>query len=260
MSSIGIFDTLAQGVVREGCKSNVAVQACREKFGQTGYVKLPGFLRRSVIQMLAKELQRLGQFRQRKDFTMPLYQTPRNLSVLGGSSIIQLSHILPMFYCNRDLRQTLSEIIGMELFTVHHKEEFMVANFLDGSGDTHGWHLDDPRYAFIVILDAPPKDFGGNVEFIPDWRSFCSTHGLQSDGEIDEAIQQARSRSMIHVARHSAGDCYLLNAAKNLHRVTRVLRSYTRVALNLAFDDREHVDYGNTADLLYGDLQVQQND
>ena len=49
--------------------------------------------------------------------------------------------------------------MGAAVYSVNHKYEFMVSNMLSASGNTHGWHLDDPRLALVIFLSVPEDPF-----------------------------------------------------------------------------------------------------
>jgi hypothetical protein len=102
---------------------------------------------------------------------MPGYETPRRMSVCGGQVIVSHSPYLAMLYFHRQLRFLVQRIVGVPMHSVPHVDEFMVVNRLKGVGQTHGWHLDDPKFALVIVVDTPPRDSGGFVEVIPNWAS-----------------------------------------------------------------------------------------
>ncbi len=222
-----------------------------KEFFHNQFVKLPDLFLPAVKKTVQENLQYLHGLRTRKDFIMPGFDTERRMSVVGGSKVINLSLPLIALYGNRDLRETLTKIIGSHIHTVQHAEEFMVVNFLDGEADTHGWHIDDPQYALIIITEAPPPNSGGELELIPSWSSFCTENGFSTGSQTKEAIQQAIAENRVKRSQLAAGDCYLLNASEAFHRVTPIIGNGSRKALNMAFDSRRFRNYGNTAQLLY---------
>lgn len=223
----------------------------REQLQLDQFVKLPDFFLPLVKNIIRENLQYLHGLRVRKDFIMPGFNTERRMSVVGGSKVINLSLPLIALYGNLDLRDILSRIIDNHIYTVRHAEEFMVVNFLDGEADTHGWHIDDPEYALIVITEAPPPNSGGELELIPNWHKFCAANELSSVTQTDQAVQLAFKKNIVKSSQLSAGDCYLLNAGQAFHRVTPIIGNGCRKALNMAFDSRRFRSYGKTAHLLY---------
>src|SRR5688572_24083750 len=139
-------------------------------FARDGYVRLPRQFFASAFPALQTEVARLRQFAKTKDFIMPGYETLRRMSTLGGKDISRLSPLLVDFYENPDTRALLSNICGQEVFPCHDENEWQVINWLEGPGETHGWHLDDPPLALVVFLETPPASEGGALEYINGWR------------------------------------------------------------------------------------------
>jgi hypothetical protein len=225
----------------------------REQFARSGYVKLPSFLSEDALAVFRDEMEQLELFACRKKFEMPGYQTPRKLSVAGGSQIKFNSPVLYSLYHHYALRSCVEQLTGRQIYTCTHPEEFMVANFLHNSGDTHGWHLDDPAYALIIFAESPLEGGGGEVEFISNWQDICRRKQRQPDSNIQDLILWAEENGMVDRHAHKSGDAYLLRADINLHRVCPLKRSgERRSVVNLAFQSTPRADYGRTATLLYG--------
>lgn len=230
----------------------------REQFLRAGYVRMPKFLSESALKFLSYELRRLELDASRRVFEMPGYRSPRSLSVVGGRTIKEKSPFLYRLYNHSALRDCVSRIAGRTIYSCQHPEEFMVANFLQCSGDTHGWHLDDPAYALVVFVDAPKEGEGGEVEMVPNWVSLCERHGRSPDDDISDLLEWARKNNLIERRHHEVGDAYLLRADVNLHRVMPLLaKGARRCVINLAFQAMADTAYANTADLLYGEAQDQ---
>ncbi len=184
---------------------------------------------------------------------MPGYLTPRSLSVLGGGAIKAQSPLLYSLYHHYAFRTCIENIVGRAIYTCSHPEEYMVANFLHNSGDTHGWHLDDPAYALIIFAEAPPEGCGGDVEFIANWTDLCRRKNQKPNENVMELVNWAMQNGLVDSHSHQSGDAYLLRADMNLHRVTPLSqKGMRRAVVNLAFQSTPQADYGSTADLLYG--------
>lgn len=225
----------------------------REQFVRSGYVKLPKFLTSKALQIFKSEMEDMEQIAVRRQFEMPGYSTPRSLSVLGGALIKSQSPILYSLYHHYALRSCIESIVGRPIYTCNHKEEYMVANFLHNSGDTHGWHLDDPSFALIIFAEAPSEGGGGEVEFISNWTDLCKRKRYKQDENISELIKWANDNGLIDRKSHQSGDAYLLRADLNLHRVMPLIKDgERRSAVNLAFQATPDAVYGSTANLLYG--------
>ena len=229
----------------------------REQFVRYGYVKLPAFLTSEALHIFKSEMEDMEQIAMRKQFEMPGYNTPRSLSVLGGALIKSQSPLLYSLYHHYALRGCIESIVGRPIYTCNHREEFMVANFLHNSGDTHGWHLDDPAFALIIFAEAPTEGGGGEVEFIANWTDLCKRKGYKPDENVSELVNWANDNGLVDRKSHQSGDAYLLRADLNLHRVMPLLRgNERRSAVNLAFQATPTATYGSTANLLYGTPEI----
>jgi hypothetical protein len=184
-------------------------------------------------------------------FVMPVFGTPRVMSVLGARSLVPS---VPMV---RELYQAtlplVQRIVGAPVYPCTHPEESTVLNRLDGRCATHGWHRDDPAFALTIVLIAPPAGTGGVVEYLPRWQAACAHRGITPDVPIDAGVEVLRADGLVRAIPLSASDAYLLRADTSLHRVTPLLCAGTsRVVLSLAFQDSLDTQYEGTADLLYG--------
>jgi hypothetical protein len=224
------------------------------QFQRHDYIKLPNLFTPTAFAVLKEELDELEKFSKQRDFVMRGYETPRIMNVLGGAQLLRDSEVLWTLYGNHQLLGLLENIIGGEVYPCRHPNEFMVANFLLAPGSTHGWHLDDPAYALITVLDAPPTaDGGGLVEFIPNWRKFAEANNAAAEENVEALVELARQQNLIQQKHHAAGDAYLLRADECLHRVTPLnVEGVRRAVLNLGLEATPNPTYGFTASELYG--------
>lgn len=233
-------------LIESGLRSNL-----RASFKQSGYVKLPGFLKTDAFSAVTAEVTRLHSTRVRKDFVMPDYNTERKMSVLSGKEVVRQSETIANLYACQQLREWIADFTGQDIHTVQHDEEFLVVNFLDGKRDTHGWHLDDPRYALIIVVESPAEQIGGRLEYVPNWKRLAREAGFDAERNIEHGVEVCRTNGWLRADTLHAGDCYLLDAGEVLHRVSPMSAEGSRKALNLAFDDRRYREYGETATRLY---------
>lgn len=226
-------------------------QNLRDDFCSKGYVKLPEFLAPAAFHALAAEVNRIHENRIRKDFVMPGFNTDRKMSVRSGRDVIRQSELIARLYACKELRHWIRALIGSDIHTVRHGDEFLVINFLDGERDTHGWHLDDPRYAFIIVLESPAPPVGGQIEYVPQWKLQAREWGFDPYIDVEGGVEICRGQGLLRSDTLIAGDCYLIDAGEVLHRVTPMSAEGKRKALNLAFDDRCYRVYGESAKRLY---------
>lgn len=223
----------------------------RELFHEKGYVKLPGFLTSAAFHTISSEVNRLHSERARKDFVMPGFNTDRKMSVISGKNVVRQSNVIASLYACQELRNWIRELTGTDIHAVRHDDEFLVVNFLDGERDTHGWHLDDPRYALIIVVESPAPNIGGHIEYVPDWKLLMREKGLDHCLDVERGVEICKLNGRLHSDTLNTGDCYLLDAGEVLHRVSPMSADGKRKALNLAFDDRCYRVYGETATRLY---------
>ena len=227
------------------------LQQLRASFRSDGYIKLSGFLKTSVFRAVSAEAIRLHANRIRKDFVMSEFDTDRKMSIISGKDIIQQSDVIANLYACQQLRDWISSVAGVDIHTVTHDNEFLVLNFLDGVRDTHGWHLDDPRYALIVVVESPAADIGGQIQYVPNWKRLAQEEGFDPRNDVERGIDICKHKGKIFSDDLESNDCYLLDAAEVLHRVSPMSSDGKRKALNMAFDDRRYRVYGETATKLY---------
>lgn len=220
-------------------------------FRETGYVKLPEFLTPAAFRAVSSEVTRLHSARARKDFVMPDFNTDRKMSVLSGRDVVRQSEVIASLYACQELRDWIASLTGTGIHTVLHDDEFLVLNFLDGERDTHGWHLDDPRYALIIVVESPATHIGGCIEYVPDWKRLAREEFFDSHQDVERGVEICKRNGKLRSDTLKSSDCYLLDAAEVLHRVSPMSADGSRKALNLAFDDRRYRIYGETATTLY---------
>lgn len=225
----------------------------RSRFASAGYVKLPGLLATPTWEVLRAAVDRLEPRARPRDFVMPGPQTPRALSVLGAADLLAGAPALAALYVHFELVRAISRIVDARIHACPHEDELMVCNLLLGERSTHGWHLDDPPFALVLVLEAPEPGQGGDLERIADWAGVCRRLGLDPGGDVTAAVDAASAAGLRTVTRHVAGDAYLLRADRCLHRVAPLRAAgCRRVALNFAYESTSRPTYGRSATTLYG--------
>lgn len=249
------YVSMMSGVVSEEYANYYNLLELKKEFQINGYVNLKGLFKEPLSKIYLEEAERLNQYSDIKDFIMPGYQSPRKLSVIGGQKILNNSPMFSLLYLDNSIKNTIETIVGAKIYHITHKEEFMVVNFLEKIGSTHGWHLDDPKFALVAILKAPKENEGGWVEVIPNWTQFCKKFKFDKKIDVIKAIEYAENNGFVKKITHNAGDVYLLNAGDCMHRVAPITGEVNRIVVNMAFDTRTNVNYGDTANFLYGQAE-----
>lgn len=206
-------------------------------FGRFGYVKLPKLIAPVTFNLLKTEVQRLSGIAKKRNFVMPGYESPRVMTTLGGKQIKENSALLKSFYGNQELRSVLSEIVGSQLFDCPDENEWCVSTWLNGEGQTHGHHLDDPPIALIVIIEAPPPELGGFLEVVTDWHKIARVFEQDPETNVLPLVNKLRNINLVQIKTHITGDAYLLRADQCLHAVAPLRgRETKRSILNMAFE------------------------
>jgi hypothetical protein len=222
-------------------------------FERDGYLKLPAFLEKGAREDLERRIARLRDESRRRDFVMPGAETRRHMSTIGGRRIRALDPALAETPKSPALRRALRSIVGPQVFDCQHPEEFVVANFLTGVGDLHGWHLDDPTYILVMFVEAPEPEMGGLLELVPDWVALRASLGIGELDPVEPGVAHAESLGLVRREHHAPGDAYLLHGARNLHQVAPLRGAAARSVLIFSFQDTARREYGTTADSLYGE-------
>lgn len=229
------------------------INLLRISFGRNGYVKLPELITPLTFNLLKNEVRKLSKIAKKRNFVMPGYESPRVMTTLGGKQIKENSKLLKSFYDNRELRNILSGIVGSQLFDSHDEKEWCVSNWLNGEGQTHGHHLDDPPIALIVIIKAPPLELGGELEVVTDWHEVARIFGNDPENNVLPLVDKLKAFNFVQVKTHITGDAYLLRADQCLHAVAPLRgRETKRSILNMAFELEPNIfRKSKTADTLY---------
>ena len=252
MGSLFLKDHIHRNLLSRNYKDSIGNLTLNEKFQVSGFVLLKNLFRKEVFECLADDCDNIFEYCHHKNFTMPGYQTPRKMSIAGGKMIAKKSDFIPYLYIHYEICSFLSKVVGSDIFTIKHQEECFVANYLKAKGETHGWHLDDPKYALIVVIESPGNNNGGCVEIIKNWKRLCRKLKIDPHGDINKGVEYAKKKNLIDTHALNTGDCYLLDAGENLHRVTPITKKNAqRKVLNLAYNHKSDITFGKTADILY---------
>lgn len=218
------------------------------------YVRLPKLFHPDFFAQLRESAFAIEDAKTERHFIMPGCNTPRYMHTIGGSVIRRSSPFLMSLYEDMRLRSFLGAVTDSPIHDCTHSNEFMVMHFLENVGSTHGWHLDDPPFALVIVLEAPPTIAGGILEFIPRWKEYCTSTQIANCGDLTMTVDRLRRRGLVQQRHHAAGDAYILRADEALHRVTPFRWLIQRRAiLNLAFQNTPSAPYGESASLLYDD-------
>lgn len=219
--------------------SSACGEGFRDTFNRDLIVILPKFFKPEAFAILTAEVQRMGQRKRRRDLLMPdSGNTPRKMSILSGTDILQMSSIIPMLYLDEEFRDFLSSIAGETVYPVPDSVENYVCNFLHLDGDTHGGHIDTYPFAFNIMIEAPPRDMGGTLEIVKG----------------SSVLQDLDYETKVTSVYIPPGDCYLLRTDKAVHRVSPLINSWRRTVINFAYTNAASLNvWSYSSGILYGD-------
>lgn len=249
-------------LLSERYREEWGVAELRREFARNDYVKLQNWLNTEALERLTTEVRLIEAFAHPNDFVMdaPGCETPRIMTTIGGEEMmcslpklrLDTLPILGSLYTHHDVWRLVEGIVGAPIYPCLHPDEFMVCNYLVKPGNTHGWHLDDPAYALVIIIEAPDKENGGILEYIRDWRTIREENCISPSERIEEVVEHCRAVHLVNSRHHQPGDAYLLRADQCLHRVTPLeSNGISRIVLNLGFEATPEPVYGTTATRLY---------
>ncbi|MGB3467388.1 MAG: hypothetical protein WBA74_19040 [Cyclobacteriaceae bacterium] len=191
----------------------------RRQFTTTEYAYFPNLFSPKVFSLLKTEVDRLKKFTLAKNYQPDGPGTSRNMKAFGGVRLLEESAAFSILYIHHEIRTLLREVLDAPVYHSTHKQEVIGLHCLVDKGNTHGWHLDDGAYILIMMFDAPAKDQGGTVEFIPNWKFHTEKFKYDPTQPIEDCVQKCRKENLVREHYHATGDAYLLRGDRALHRV-----------------------------------------
>lgn len=208
------------------------VAEMRRTFQEEGYLKLPSFAPPAMVEAVRQEAHELfGRRAIRRDMKMRVTgNTPRILSNVRCSDITREGSIIPAMYHSQALLRHMSAIFGEECHPCPYENERFMLLSLNRPGDTHGWHWDDYAFSLIWLIESPPPEKGGAVEFIPGT--------VWNKDDPDNVARYLRERK-VERRLHVRDDVYILRGDTCMHRVAPLEKDAFRLVLNLAWASTE---------------------
>ncbi len=220
--------------------SEQSLPMLRQMFKRDGFIKIPEIMPLILRQEMKKEaLRLLDLYAERRDLKLVTTgNTPRKMSVVTSETIAANSEFINIIYRSTSLLSFLEKLAGEPFLPCPSKDEEFLITRHEKSGDTHGWHWGDYRYALIWILETPPIEYGGMLQCVPH------TEWDKSHPRIHEYLCANPIRTYGFVS----GDIYLLKADTTLHRTVPLNQDATRIMLNMTWgclDDEKRNLQGN---------------
>lgn len=226
-------------VRREGVVKNLHA----EEFARRGLLRLNDFVNKAAVSKLCGYALGLSNQARRRDLIMPGSGTPRHMSCLGGQKLRESEDYFDIVHRDMELVALLEEISRLSVKPSQHPQECFVVNILHQTGDTHGWHLDDPELALVVVCEQTCK--GGKLQVV-QW---------EQEGIVNFDSLIKKNTTIVKTVELHYQDVYLLHASKIIHRISPLQAdgNSRRVAVNFAYDKTTTTLDRYTVDLLYGE-------
>ncbi len=221
--------------------SRVFVDACRQRYLQTGLCILPDFIRPEALELLASEA---------VDFSEKAYycKSSHNAYLDDGDAsagetdvvnrreqtfvgsvaydCIHESSRLKQLYQWDPLKDFIGLVLGKYPF--YRLDDPLGACSINVfvEGGEHGWHFDESEYTVTLMLQAPES--GGAFEYVPQIR------GCVDEKEKVGRILDGNREGVVELS-FNAGTLLIFGGNRTLHRVTRVGGTRPRLVPVLCF-------------------------
>lgn len=207
-------------------------------FSNNCYVKLTSLFTNIVIDRLKYEsLVLLEKYSKRKDFLMKETEfTPRHITTVSGNQIINHSSFIPSLYSSDRVLDLLMKIADEEIFLTPDSADRHAIHRMHRRGDVHGGHVDDYAFVLITCLEAPKKNQGGQIEFVP---YSLNIKDLGTNKSIVDHLE--------------VGESYFMRSNKAVHRVLPLNDNVNRTVLVFTYADYQtkSLNVSYSSDSLY---------
>ncbi|TMB81288.1 MAG: hypothetical protein E6J44_11275 [Chloroflexi bacterium] len=95
--------SLTMNLVSEHYNKEDVLSELQQEFGRNDYVKLPGLIASQAFAHIRAEIEYLKRFTTKRSFIMEGYETPREMSTLGGAKILKEAPTIWSLYCHYDV-------------------------------------------------------------------------------------------------------------------------------------------------------------
>lgn len=218
-----------------------------ETVRQQGFVQFHGFLQGVLLAHLQEEADRLflAHGRRVDVLVKSTGNTPRKYVTVSRDDVFAHSPSIGELYFDPDLMAFLADVTKTAVIASPYEPEQIVANRMDEVGDTHGWHWDDYSFSLVLVLAAPDRHSGAQVECID------GTSWDKSGANVRHYLDTLPVKSL----DLEAGSAYLLLGKRVMHRVSPMLKADTRKIICFSYATEQErfvtVDHGSMTDI-YG--------
>jgi len=214
---------------------------------EQGVVHLPDFLQVPLRNGLEQEVDNLlAAHGKRIDVCVrSTGNTPRKYVSVARNAVVENSSLIPQLYNDPTLMQFITALADADVISAPYEPEQIVVNLMNQEGDTHGWHWDDYTYSVVLVLAAPSRSSGAQVEYID------GTSWNKETAQVEHYLQTKTVCTLNLIA----GSAYVLLGKRVMHRVSPMLGVDTRkiICFTYAASEERHLslDHGSMQDI-YG--------
>jgi hypothetical protein len=218
-----------------------------ETVRQHGVVQLHGFLPSALLAHLREEADKLLDARGRRVnlLVKSTGNTPRKYVTVSRDDVFEHAPSIGELYFDPELIAFLAKLTKTEVIESPYEPEQIVVNKMDEVGDTHGWHWDDYSYSLVLVLAAPDRASGAQVEYVD------GTSWDKDAAKVQHYLDTLPTQSL----DLNAGSAYLLLGKRVMHRVGPMLKADTRKIICFSYATEQErfaaVDHGSMTDI-YG--------
>jgi hypothetical protein len=229
--SENIEDLLQQHYLSNSLFNDSLMAEMADRFQAESYIKLTNFVPPSIQNTVRAEVYHLlDRYSLRKQiFVKATGNTPRFMETVRQSDIAAGGQIIPWLYHSEVFINFISQIVGEQAIVCPYEDEKFLISRMTEPGDTHGWHWDDYSYNLVWLIECPPPELGGTLEFIPN------TIWDKDHPNVDYYL----ATRTVQRRNHATGDAYLLKANTSMHHVTPLKANTVRIMLVLTWAGKE---------------------
>lgn len=212
-----------------------------------GVVQLHDFLPSTLLSELNQQADDLlDSFGRRIDVQVrSTGNTPRRYVSVGRNDVFKNSSLIKKLYFDRDVILFFEKLAQSAVIVAPYEPEQAVVNRMNQEGDTHGWHWDDYSYSVVLVLTAPQRENGAQVECVD------RTCWDKDAARVEDYLRKKPVRSLAL----DSGSAYVLLGKRVMHRVSPMLRADTRKIICFTYAAESErfnsVDHGSMQDI-YG--------
>ncbi|WP_372366345.1 hypothetical protein [Candidatus Uabimicrobium sp. HlEnr_7] len=249
LSPLELIDLERYPITQMSSPSGVKMIAdCHQQIKKNGSCVLPGFLKKEVIDEIAKECDTLSHlayhniesynnYDPKGDLDFP-NNHPRNRWFYSSNNLLAYNYIpqefklYKLYHCDI-FAEFIASILQMKKIYCFN-DEFQALNisFMQ-DGDHFNWHYDFNDFIITILLQEP--EIGGEFEFVPNIRNEKEQNYPQVEKLFDTGEHTRKETLTLR-----AGTLTLFQGMNSMHRVKCVYGKKKRIVSILCYHSKEN--------------------